>query len=431
MVNPAHRLRGRRDVVVEDGKISALPLSKDAQNDRQASDVILDAENCLVMPGLVDLHVHLRQPGMTAAEDLVSGTRAAAAGGFTTIVCQPNTKPVLDHPRLLQKLNADIRSLALVRVIASAALSVGLRGQSLSPLADLAKAGAGALSDDGVGTRDPRLLRSALRAAQDLDLTVLVHCEDHEQSAGGVMTAGVVARRLGLAGIPAAAERLATQRAIGALRRAGGRLHIQHVSTVGALAAIRRAKAEGLPVSCEVTPHHLFLTAQDIEIRAQGAGPDSNLKMNPPLRSRRDLEALRRGLTDGSIDAIATDHAPHTRAAKALGFVKAPFGVTGMETALSLTLRLVNEGVLTLNQAISLLTVGPARLLQLPAGVLRPGAPADLTVVDPKKNWRVVPAKMKSRSRNTSFSGWEMPGKVKWTIVGGKIVIGSGSGTRR
>jgi dihydroorotase len=308
----------------------------------------------------------------------------------------PNTKPVLDNPDLLKKLLRRIKKRARVRVLPAPALSLGLRGRRLSNIEALYRAGAGALSDDGIGTADEKILGAALRRGMNCGLSVLVHCEDHLLSGR-------------------AAEDRATRAALRALKKSGGRLHVQHVSTTGALAAIRTAKKRGLPVSCEVTPHHLFLTAKDVH-------GDTNMKMNPPLRNERDRRALLLGLSDGTVDAIASDHAPHTRRAKGRGFEKAPYGVTGLETTLPLVLRLVKEKRISLPRAVELLTNGPARALGIAAGTLRPGSPADITVVDPGHEWRVIPSKMKSRSANTAFAGWELLGKTEWTIVAGRVV---------
>ncbi len=398
VVDPAGGLDRRMDVIVSGGRIQAVRRPGRARPQR--GDRVLDASGLLVLPGLIDMHVHLRDPGMTGAEDVGSGTRAAAAGGFTTVVCMPNTKPVLDDRTVLERLVNKIRRTARVRVLPAPALSLGLRGKRLSDIEALARAGAGALSDDGIGTADSEILGAALRRGMDCGLTVLAHCQDHALSGR-------------------AAEDRATRAALRALARDGGRLHVQHVSTAGALAAVKAAKRRGLPVSCEVTPHHLFLTKSDV---AASGAPDPNLKMNPPLRTERDRRALLAGLSDGTVDAVASDHAPHTRAAKQVGFADAPCGVTGLETTLPLVLRLVEQKLVPLDRAVALLTCGPARALGTAAGTLRPGADADVTVVDPGREWRVLPSRMKSRSRNTAFAGWELRGKTEWTIVGGRVV---------
>jgi len=424
VVDPAVGLDARRDLLVADGRIAAVGEPGTAKVRPRADDARIDAAGCLVLPGLVDMHVHLRQPGMEEAEDVASGTRAAAAGGFTTVVCMPNTNPVIDRPARLARLLHTIRHQAVVRVLVAAALSEELAGRRVSDIAELARLGAAAVTDDGLGTRDTRVLGEALERAGRAGLAVLCHCEDRELSAGGVVTRGPVARRLGLFGITAEAERAATERAVGACRRHGGRLHVQHVSTRGALGCVRRARRAGAAVSCEVTPHHLFLTADDVADSAARLGaPDPRLKMNPPLRSRRDRDALREALGNETVDAIASDHAPHTSAVKARGFAAAPFGVTGLETTLPLVLRLVEEKVVTLRRAVALVTTGPAGVLGLPAPTLRPGAAADLVVVDPEATWRVDPEGMVSRSSNTAFGGWTMRGRVRYTLVNGRNVF--------
>ena len=390
VVDPASKINRRMNVIVRDGLIEALGNARPKKSDR-----VLDASGLLVLPGLIDMHVHLRDPGMKAAEDVHSGTGAAAAGGFTTVVCMPNTKPVLDNADLLKRLLRKIKR-ARVRVLPAPALSLGLRGKRLSNIEALYRAGAGALSDDGIGTADRKILSAALQRGMNCGLSVLVHCEDHRLRGR-------------------AREDRATRAALRALKQSGGRLHVQHVSTAGALAAIKAAKKQGLPVSCEVTPHHLFLTAKDV----QG---DPDMKMNPPLREEKDRRALLKALADKTVDAIASDHAPHTRAAKSRGFEKAPYGVTGLETMLPLTLQLVREKRISLPRAVELLTRGPARALGIDAGGLKPGSPADITVVDPGRQWRVIPSRMKSRSGNTAFAGWELRGKTQWTIVAGRVV---------
>jgi len=425
VVDPASGLSQPRDLIIEGNRIKNLCASSSPAAARQDGDRRIDASGQLVLPGLIDLHVHLREPGQTEAETVASGTRAAAAGGFTTVVCMPNTNPVLDSPAGLARLMSVIDRQALVRVLPAAALSVELKGRRLTPIGDLAAGGAAALSDDGLGTARSSVLAAALRQAADCGLPVLVHCEDRRMTRGGVATIGPVAKKLKLPGIPAAAETEATRRALNQVRHAGGRLHVQHVSTRGALAAVRRAKLSGLPVTCEVTPHHLVLTADRISQALVSGKPDPNLKMNPPLRSERDRAALLEGLKDGTVDAIASDHAPHTRRAKARGFIDAPFGVTGLETTLGLVLGLVADGELSLERAVGLLTCGPARVLGIDSGKLNPGSPADVVVVDPDTEWKVVPSRMRSLSGNTAFGGWTLRGRVSWTIVAGEIVHGS------
>ncbi|MBN2493591.1 MAG: dihydroorotase [Deltaproteobacteria bacterium] len=381
------------------------------------------ADGLWVLPGLVDLHVHLRQPGMTRAECVASGTAAAAAGGFRRIVCMPNTRPVLDDPGVLRSLVRRIRDEAVVDVHPAAALSVDLAGRELSPLAALREAGAEALSDDGMGTGRSEVLAEALRFGARHGLVVMVHAEDRRLSGCGVMNAGPVARRLALPGIPAAAERVRVERDLRVLARAGGRLHFQHLSTLGALNAVRRAKAAGLGVTCELTPHHLTLSDRDLERSAdRRAEPDPDFKMNPPLRGPGVCDALRAALADGTADALATDHAPHLPGAKRLGFARAPFGVIGLETALALTIEMIHQGLVDRMRAVALWTSGPARILGREAS-LAPGGPADLILVDPEASWIVEPGKLRSRSANTPFKGRALRGKVLWNLIAGREVF--------
>jgi len=422
VVDPVLGLDEPREVAIFRGRVEALWKPGKPQARPSASERIVDASGCWVLPGLIDMHVHLREPGGQAAEDIGSGTRAAAAGGFTTVVCQPNTRPVLDNLATLARLETSRRRRALVRVIPAIALSRGLRGRSLAPLRELVLAGAGAISDDGIGTASGPLLRRALQQATALGVPVLVHCEDRRRSGSGVASAGPVARRLGLPPIPVEAEATAVERAIRAARLSGGRLHIQHVSCARSLKLVARAKKAGLAVSCEVTPHHLFLTVADLERKQGPRGVDANLKMNPPLRTRRDVEFLRQGLAQGLVDAIASDHAPHTTHAKQAGFLSAPFGVIGLETMLSLSLQLVREKVIDRKQLVRLLSATPAAILGIDGGTLRPGTRADVTVVQPGSSWRVVPSRFRSRSRNTPFAGWQLPGVVRCTVSEGRVV---------
>ncbi len=422
MIDPANRLDRPMDVVVEAGRIFLVCRPGDPRTRPGRGDRVLRAAGLWVLPGLIDLHVHLRQPGMARAETVETGTRAAAAGGFTTVVCMPNTSPPLDEPAVIRRLAAVIREKARVRVHIAAALSVGLQGRRPTDLRALLAAGAAVFSDDGKGTACSRVLAHALLCSAELGPPVLVHAEDRRLSAGGVMRAGPKARKLGLPGIPAASERVRVERDLKTLSRTGGRLHLQHLSTLGALRAVRRAKQRGLPVTCEVTPHHLFLTDEDVAASGGPRGPDPDLKMNPPLGRPAEREALREALADGTVDALATDHAPHTRATKKHGFERASFGVIGLETALPLALMLVEQGVIDRARAVDLMTAGPARVLGIQAGSLTPGLPADICLVDPDRAWRVVPQRLRSRSQNTPFAGWTMQGRAVCTLVGGKQV---------
>ena len=413
LFDPSWGLDRRGDLLVCEGSIAALGGSIDWPGAE-----ILDAGGCLVLPGLVDLHVHLRDPGGEQAEDVRSGSRAAAAGGFCTIVCMPNTRPALDRPEAVLELQRRIYQRSAVRVFVAGALSRKLQGKQLTQFAKLLAAGAVAISDDGVGTRNPRLLGEALRRAAELDLPVLLHCE--ERPGLGVMNEGAVAARLGLGGMPAASEYRAVERALELAAKIPARVHLQHISCAESLRLIRQARRQGIGVTCEATPHHLFLSEEVIERRLHGGAPDPRFKVNPPLRQASDVEVLRRALADGTVDAIASDHAPHTARAKGLGFGQAPFGMIGLETSLALVLRLVEEKVISLARAVELLSLGPARILKKEAG-LRPGRPADVTVVDPRARWKVDPSKLNSRSRNTPFAGWLLRGRARFVLVAGRL----------
>jgi dihydroorotase len=422
VIDPANRLDAPMDLVVRRGRIETLCRPGAAAGRPGAADRVIDARGLWVVPGLIDLHVHLRQPGMGRAETVATGTRAAAAGGFTRLVCMPNTRPALDHPRVVRKLARLVGKDALVEVHMAAALSVGLAGRRSTDLEALLQAGASCWSDDGAGTARADVLARALSASARLGPAVMVHAEDRRLTAGGVMRKGPIARRLGLAGISPASERVRVERDIGLAARTGGRLHLQHLSTIGALSAVRRAKRRGLAVTCEVTPHHLILCDEDLEASCGPRGPDPNFKMNPPLGTRIERDALRAALVDGTVDALATDHAPHTRVSKARGFEQAPFGVIGLETALPLILRLVEQGLIDRSRAIALMTSGPAGVIDCGAGRLETGGRADITLVDPKLRYLLEPRRLRSRAANTPFAGWTMTGRAVSTLVAGKQV---------
>ncbi len=422
VLDPANDVDADLDLLVDQGIISGLFPPGHPVVRPSASDTVIDARGLWVLPGFVDPHVHLRQPGMSEAEDIASGTRAAAAGGYTTIVCMPNTSPVLDTPAVVETLHSNLKTDAHVRVLIAAALSFGLKGQRSTDLPALLDAGAYCWSDDGVGTQSPRVMAEALEVSEKLKRPLLIHPEERSLNGGGVMRAGPVAKRLGLAGIPSAAERVRVQRDIRLQRRHGGRIHFQHLSTKGAVEAVRRAKQYTDGVTCEATPHHLLLTDLDLERSGDSGGPSSNFKMNPPLCRPEQRRALRQALSDGIIDAIGTDHAPHTMTAKSTGFERAPFGVTGLETSFALILKLVKLGVLDLKRAIQLLTAGPARVLGLDAGTLAEGRRADICIVDPRLEWKVEKASSESKSFNTPFSGWSLEGKPVLVIWGGAVI---------
>lgn len=413
VIDPANSRAARLDVLIEDGQIRAI--------DRPGSflgvgDSGIDASGCIVTPGFIDMHVHLREPGFEYKETVSTGVQSAVAGGFTTVACMANTNPVNDNGAVTRYIIEKAEEANLARVLPIGALSKGLKGESLADIGEMAAAGAVAISDDGRPVMDGNLMRRALEYCSMFNLPISVHEEDLHLAAGGVMNEGPIALRLGLKGIPNAAEDVMVARDIILSRLTGGRLHIAHASTRGAVALVRQAKAEGLAVTAEAAPHHFSLTEDAVE------GYNTNAKMAPPLRQKEDVEAIKEGLRDGTIDAIATDHAPHHRDEKAAEFDQALNGIVGLETALPLTLNLVAEGVFSLSEAIRKLAVNPARILGLPSGTLSLGAPADVTIFDPTRTWKVAPGQLRSKSKNTPFGGWDLTGYVVLTMVGGRVV---------
>jgi dihydroorotase len=378
---------------------------------------VLDGTGLVAAPGLVDLHVHLREPGREDVETIATGARAAAAGGFTSVCAMPNTDPVTDNQAAVGFIVRQAGLAGFARVYPIGAVSVGQKGEQLAEFGELVAAGAVAVSDDGRAVATAHLMRTALEYARTFDIPVIDHCEDVTLSHGGAMHEGLTSTRLGLKGIPRSAEDVVVARDIALAELTGGNVHFAHVSTAGAVAMIREAKARGLRVSAEVTPHHFTLTDAACE------GYETNAKMNPPLREAADVAALQAALADGTIDCIATDHAPHHYDAKEAEFDNAPFGVVGLETALALALTgLVDPGVLTLPQLVERMAASPAAVAHLPGGSLRPGGPADAVVFDPSAEWTVDPSRFFSKSRNTPFAGRRLRGVVHWTIVGGRVV---------
>ena len=412
ILDPATGLDEVRCLVVEDGRVAGMP--KRAPAGKTATTV--DARGRWVLPGLVDLHVHLREPGHEYKETVATGARAAVAGGFTTIVAMPNTQPVNDSVAVTRLVLDRGREAGLARVYPAGAITRGLGGEHLSEMADLLGAGCVLFTDDGRPVMRTSLMRRALEYAKGLGVPVMVHEEDLTLSEGGAMHEGPTATRLGLPGIPAAAEDVMIARDVSLVELTGAHLHVAHVSTAGGVGRVREAKARGLPVTCEVTPHHFTLIDEAV------AGYDTDTKMMPPLRGAADREALLAAMADGTVDAIATDHAPHSPVEKDVEYDRAANGVVGLETAFSLTLELVRNGRLPLMRALHLLTAGPAAVAGLDAGTLAVGAPADLIVVDPEASWVVDPSRFFSKSRNTPFKGMTLPGRVERTYVGGKRV---------
>ena len=412
VVDPASGLDAPRDVLVVDGRVARVAASIPA-----GEAAVLDLAGLVVCPGFLDMHVHLREPGHEWKETIATGTRAAAAGGFTGVACMPNTEPPIDSRSVVKFVLAQAREHGVVPVYPIGCVSKGQEGQELAEMGDMAIAGARGFSDDGKPVASAGLMRRALEYATIFDLPVIDHCEEPTLVAGGVVHEGAVSTRLGLAGWPGVAEDVMVQRDILLAEYTGGHVHIAHMSTGRAAELVRRAKAAGIRVTCEVTPHHLVLTDEAV------AGYDPDAKMNPPLRAEEDRERLLAALSDGTVDAIATDHAPHHADEKCVEFSRAPFGVVGLETAVSIGLdRLVRGGRVDLSRFVSLMSTGPARVLRLNKGSLAPGADADITVLDLERRVRVEPEEFRSKSANTPFSGWSLTGAPVMTLVAGRIV---------
>jgi dihydroorotase len=413
VVDPANSLDAVQDVLISGARIERVGPDLPAA----AGTTVLDATGKIVCPGFIDIHVHLREPGYEYKETVATGTRAAAAGGFTAVCCMANTQPVNDNRSITDYIRAKAALEGIVRVYPIGAVTRGLAGEELAELAELAEAGCVAFSDDGRCVMNAALYRRAMEYTLPFGAPIISHAEDHELSRGTAMHEGVVSTELGVPGAPAAAEDIMVARDILLAELTGAHVHIAHLSTAGAVRLVRDAKARGIRVTAEVTPHHLLLTEDAVRTF------DANAKMNPPLRSKRDTEVLLEALVDGTIDCIATDHAPHAGSEKEGEFDRAAFGIVGLETAVGLLLdRLVRPGALPLGTLISRLSRDPARLLGLPGGSLAPGAAADLTLIDPGAAWTVDPAKFASKSRNTPFGGWSVTGRPWKTIVGGGIV---------
>src|SRR5690242_14785433 len=401
------------DLYLADGKIQATGRDLGRPDDA----LVLDAAGKVVSPGLIDLHVHLREPGQEDLETVASGAMAAAAGGFSAVCAMPNTDPVTDNQAAVGFIVSQAQRAGRARVYPIGAISLGQKGEQLAEFGEMVGAGAVAVSDDGKPVVSSHLMRTALEYARTFGIPVADHCEDPTLAAGGVMHEGLVSSRLGLKGIPAAAEEIMVARDILLAELTGGHVHLCHMSTRGSVALIRRAKERHLRVTAEVTPHHLTLTDHACE------GYDTHAKMNPPLREAADVAALRQGLDEGVIDCIATDHAPHAYDEKDAAFDDAPFGIIGLETAFGVAYtELVEGGVLTLPELINRMSTAPARAFHLPGGGLRVGAVADICVLDVSKPWTVDPAQFHSKSRNSPFGGRRVTGRVRMTLVAGRIV---------
>jgi len=414
LVDPAANRDGTFDLLLRDGAVASAGqrLSADGAE-------VLDATGLLVFPGFIDLHAHLREPGKEQAETIASGAAAAAAGGFTAVCAMPNTEPANDNRAMTGFIAERGREAGGARVHPIGSITRGRRGEVLAEFGEMKSAGAVAVSDDGDWVADGDLLRRALEHAALFDLPVVQHAEDRSLSRRAPMHEGAVSTRLGLPGQPHVAEAAAVARDLLVARTAGGRLHLAHLSTALAVSFVREAKSRGLAVTCEVTPHHLTLTDEEVA----RSGYSTGTKMNPPLREAADVAALVEALADGTADAIATDHAPYHEDEKSVEFDAAPFGVVGLETAAAVVHdRLVTAGRLSLTRFAELFSAGPARAFGLPGGTLAPGSPADVTLFDPKKRWTVDPARFRSLGRSTPFAGWELVGAPAATIVAGRVV---------
>ncbi|MEE9543257.1 MAG: dihydroorotase [Thermodesulfobacteriota bacterium] len=419
LIDPAAKLDGLFDIILMGGRIASIK----PRNEKEAGETgkedweIIDATGMIVVPGLVDIHTHLREPGEEYKETIETGTRAASAGGFTTILSMANTEPVNDSASVTRLILRKAKEAGLANVFPVGSVSVGLKGESLSEFGELYEAGCVAVSDDGMPVKDGLLMRRALEYANVFSLPVISHAEDPVINAGGVMNEGETSTRLGLRGIPNASEDSMVARDIYLSELTGARLHIAHVSTKGAVELIRSAKKRGVMVTAEAAPHHLVLDDSSVE------GYDTDAKMSPPLRSTDDVKALIKGLKDGTIDAVATDHAPHSTIEKDIEFDAAANGIVGLETALGLVLELVNGGRIDLIDALERMTSGPARVMGLDKGSLKVGGSADIAIIDLNSEWTVDPAKFMSRSKNTPFKGRALKGQVMKTILEGKVVF--------
>lgn len=415
VVDPSLNRDEVADLLIENGKIVKVGRDLSEASKTVPGIEVLDLRGKIVVPGLIDIHTHLREPGFEYKETIASGSAAALAGGFTSIACMPNTSPVNDNRSVTEFIRRKTAECGLVNVYPIAALSVKSEGALLTEFQDLRDAGAVGFSDDGKPVMNAALMRRALEYASSLDMPIVAHCEDMNLSSGGVMHEGIASAELGLAAVPSIAEEIMVARDLLLAEYTGAPLHIAHVSTAGSVRMISEARARGVRVTAETAPHYFTLT--DEALRSFSA----DLKVNPPLRSREDREAVRSGLSEGVIEVIASDHAPHARTDKEVEFDYAASGMTGLETSLSLSLALVADGVLTLSSLIAKMTVNPAAVLRLPKGTLAPGADADVTVIDPDREWICDRALFCSRGRNTPFHGRAMKGKAILTVVGGTI----------
>ncbi|MBR5270876.1 MAG: dihydroorotase [Clostridia bacterium] len=420
VIDPANNINEVLDIYINNGKIQ--DVGKNLAKELEGLDIqIIDATNMVVAPGLVDMHVHLREPGQEYKEDIETGTRAAVMGGVTSVACMPNTKPVTDNQAVIKFIGQRAKEVGYANVYPIGAVSKNLEGKELAEIGEMKYAGAVAISDDGKPVYNSSLMRRAIQYADMFDIKVISHCEDQSLADEGVMNDGFIATRLGLKGIPNAAEDVQIARDILIAEELGMSVHIAHVSTKGGVELVRQAKARGVKVTCETCPHYFSLTEEACD------GFNTLAKMNPPLRTQEDVEAIKNGLKDGTIDCIVTDHAPHHPDEKMCEFAAALNGIVGLETSLGLAIKcLVNEGVLTMSELIEKMSYNPSKILGIAKGTLGEGKIADITIFNPNEKWTVDITKLNSKSKNSPFHGFELYGKPQYVIVGGKIIVNQG-----
>jgi dihydroorotase len=418
VIDPSQEINEIRNLFLADGKIKNYP-SDTKELEKDSSVKVIDASEKIVSPGFIDLHVHLREPGFEHKETIRTGCQAAAVGGFTSVVCMANTDPVNDNASVTEYILLKARTEGVVNVFPVGAITKGQKGETLAEIGEMWEAGCVAISDDGKPVMNSKVMRYGMEYAKAFGIPVISHAEDINLSSNGLMNEGFTSTTLGLRGIPNASEEIMVARDITLAELTRTHLHIAHVSTAGAVRLIRDAKKRGVKVTAEATPHHFTLTDKSL------LSYDTNAKVNPPIRSKEDREAIREGLKEGVIDIIATDHAPHTEDEKKVEFDLAPFGISGLETAFPLSLRLVEDGVLTLTELIRKLTLNPAQIIRTDRGTLKPGAPADVVIFDQNKIIKVDREKFRSKGKNTPFHGWQLSGQILYTIVGGQIVFPS------